>query len=118
MRGQNLLFNNLLQPETLPQEKNSDKGRSKELISKRDTRLLYRYYYYAQIHRKQYGDIITLLSDQFDLSEMRVIVCLSDKHLDLKRIFTEKPSLKFLKDAYPWLSWVENNNPERIKNAG
>jgi hypothetical protein len=105
MRGAQLLFSNLIQSDHLPQQKTSDKGRSKDLINKRDQKLLYRYYFYAQILRKQYGDILTILSDQFDLSNVRIIVCLSDKHQELKQIFAAKPSVKELSELYPYLNW-------------
>ena len=104
-RGQQSLFNDLVKPLHPPAEKNSDKGRSKALISKRDTRLLYRYYYYAQLQRRQYNDAISLLIEEFDLSERRIIECISEKHSELKQIFTGKPEKKHLEKLYPWLNW-------------
>jgi hypothetical protein len=105
MRGAQLLFSNLIQSDSLPRQKSSDKGRSKDLINKRDQKLLYRHYFYAQILRKQYADVINRLREEFDLSDVRIIVCLSDKHQELKAIFAAKPSVRDLKELYPYLNW-------------
>jgi hypothetical protein len=105
MRGQYSLFNNLLQNPATPQIKNPTIGRSKDLISKRDKRLLYRYYFYIRIQRFTYQEAISRLNEEFDLSESRIVICLTQKTADLKQIIEEKPAVKLLKSLYPWMNW-------------
>jgi hypothetical protein len=106
MRGQRTLFNELVSP-ILESPKQTGIGRNPQLIHQRDERMLYRYYFYTQILRKNYQDTIALLSLQFDLSELRVIVCIQLHHDRLKKIAQEeKPCLKLLQKKYPWLNWA------------
>ena len=50
------------------------KGRSKELISLRDEKLLRRYYYWTEIQRLRFDDALKVLSrDEFFISEERIM---------------------------------------------
>ncbi len=105
MRGQQALFTDLYSPLTVV-PKAEGIGRNKALITARDKRMCYRYYFYQHIKRRSYPDIINLLSHQFDLSELRTIVCMSNNHTFLKKIINEeKPDVKALKNLYHWLNW-------------
>lgn len=109
MRGQRNLFDQYLPtPNEVP--KGSTSGRNPILISARNERLLYRYYYYTQLLKFNYPDTIATLVQQFDLSELRITVCIQLNYSRLKEIITvEKPSRKFLKATYPWLNWDDQS---------
>lgn len=50
------------------------KGRSKELISRRDEMLLRRYYYWTEKQRLRFDDALKVLSrDEFFISEERIM---------------------------------------------
>lgn len=50
------------------------KGRSKELISRRDEKLLRRYYYWTEVQRLRFDDALKVLSrDEFFISEERIM---------------------------------------------
>ncbi len=66
---------------------------------------MHRYYYYAGINRRTYDDTINILSEEFFLSEGRIIVCLNEHHPRLKEIFKARPDVKELKNTYGWLVW-------------
>lgn len=105
MRGQHSLFLDILPPLNI--SKATGIGRSKTLIEKRNTKLIYRYYWYVQ-HQPQrldYSYIINELSNEFDLSDVRIIILLNDCHTQLKSILQQKPTIKELQRLYPFLSW-------------
>ena len=53
------------------------KGRSQELIAKRDAMLCRRYHYWTEIARRRFDDTLKLLSEEeFFLSEERILVIL------------------------------------------
>lgn len=50
------------------------KGRSKNLISRRDEKLIRRYYYWTEIQRRRFDDALKILSeDEFFISEARIM---------------------------------------------
>lgn len=50
------------------------KGRSKNLISLRDEKLIRRYYYWTEVQRRRFDDALTILSkDEFFISEARIM---------------------------------------------
>jgi hypothetical protein len=104
MRGQQSLFSNLLTPE-VTKTTYTKRGRNDVFITNRDDRMIFRYYYYAKILQLQYPIILANLSAEFDLSELRIIVILNDKHKQLKEVFTQQPTPKELKLKYTWLDW-------------
>lgn len=105
MRGQQSIFADILPP--LVKEKQAGIGRSKHLISKRNAKLIYRYYYYAQLQpaRLDYSYIINTIADEFDLSDFRLIIVIQENHEQLKKVFAEKPTKKELQSKFPYLNW-------------
>ena len=105
MRGQQSIFADILP--TITKEKALGIGRSKELISRRNTKIIYRYYWYTQLQPKRldYSYIIGELSNEFDLSDFRIIIVMQENHAELKQVFTEKPQKKELEKKYPYLCW-------------
>lgn len=106
MRGQKSLFDNFITP-VIDIQKETGIGRSKLLISQRDRRLIHRYYYYTQLRRRNFPDTISILSVQFDLSEFRIVTCITTNRDILKDLSSRKPNLKELERLYPWMNWNE-----------
>lgn len=105
MRGQQSIFADII-PQIIKQ-KASGIGRNKDLVARRNTKIIYRYYYYTQLQaaRLDYSYIIGLLSVEFDLSDFRLIIIMQENHAELKQVFSEKPTIKELQKKYPYLSW-------------
>ncbi len=64
------------------------KGRSKNLISLRDEKLIRRYYYWTEIRRRRFDDALTILSqEEFFISEARIMAIIRkncDKLADIE----------------------------------
>lgn len=105
MRGQQSIFADILPP--IRKEKQAGIGRSKTLISNRNTKLIYRYYYYTQLQprRLDYSFIINEIANEFDLSDFRLIIIMQENHAELKQVFAAKPQKKDLEKMYPYLCW-------------
>jgi hypothetical protein len=86
----------------------AEKGRSKDLIAKRNELLVDRYFFYLKNFHYRYDHIIDLLSDEFFLSEVTIpkILSLSDNLLYLRRLKKEPPPLKSFKEKWPHLQWA------------
>lgn len=105
MRGQQSIFHDLLETEEKPKAQGI--GRDKKLIARRNTKIIHRYYFYAQLQpqRLDYSYIIGRLSEEFDLSDFRLIIIMQENHAELKEVFTAKPQRKELEKKYPYLCW-------------
>lgn len=86
MRGQQKL-----QPTQL---KKTNKGRSQKLIADRDRALIWRYYYYSEVKRLRYDDIISELSNDFFISEHTVLARLVYRGEEIQQLITKRPSLQ------------------------
>ncbi|MDB9154241.1 transposase [Parabacteroides distasonis] len=64
------------------------KGRSKNLISLRDEKLIRRYYYWTEIRRRRFDDALEILSqEEFFISEARIMAIIRkncDKLTDIE----------------------------------
>lgn len=105
MRGQQSIFADILPP--VQKQKAPGIGRNKDLIAKRNTKIINRYYFYAQLQpqRLDYSYIINVIAGEFDLSDFRVIIIMQENHAELKAVFLSKPQKKELASKYPFLSW-------------
>jgi protein-tyrosine-phosphatase len=105
MRGQRTLFADILPQNEKP--KADGIGRDKKLVARRNSKLIARYYFYAQLQKAKldYTYIIGKLSDEFDISDFRIIIIMQENHAELKEIFTKKPEKKQLQEKYPHLVW-------------
>lgn len=61
------------------------KGRSKELIDKRDEALCRRYYYWTEVARLRFDDALVVLSQkEFFISEERIMAIIRKKCREIK----------------------------------
>ena len=104
MRGKNKLFSSQINQELRKGERNG-RGRSSELIRKRDIALMSRYYFYLNNSKLRYEEIIGRLSEQFFLSGHTVVQRLSYNSEIFDRLKKEKPLPKELDKSFPYMKW-------------
>lgn len=95
MKGQRTLFDNMM-----PAEKRvSKKGRSARLVTKRDELLMIRYFYYTEVKRLRFDDVLKVISEEEFFIETQTVLnrltCLNDR---MKEWFTNRPSLAKIKE--------------------
>lgn len=81
------------------------KGRSLELLSRRDLKLAYRFYYYCQIRKEPYESTISLLELEFDIRERVIIDRLRCNQETLDKLFQERPNTSILRKEIPYMMW-------------
>lgn len=81
------------------------KGRSVELLARRDEKLALRFYYYAHIKGENYEGTINVLVSEFDICERVVIDRLKANQLILDELFRKKPPAAQLKRRLPHFVW-------------
>jgi len=73
--------------------------------SKRNERLIARYYYYTVINKKTVNDVLYALSVEFDLGT-EYIGSLLEKNVNaIKELRNKSPKIKWFNDRWPWLKW-------------
>ncbi len=78
------------------------KGRSHELLRRRDEKLAVRFYYHAHILGGSYSDILQRLQEEFDLSEKTVMASLRANQKVLNQLFATRPKASELRKRYPY----------------
>ena len=99
------LYQSLLFEETTPIQKKESKGRSAELIEKRDDLLLHRFYFKSKIQRKIYEDALRELEVELYISKVmiqKIIQAKGEILLTIKKQSITKPDLK---RKFPWVVW-------------
>lgn len=105
MRGEKTLFGDLFS-HTEPVETVEKKQRPRNYYQpERNTALVYRYYFHAELNRKRYDDCLLELEKEFYLTTPRLIVILNECHTMLRTVIGEKPSVKELEQKFPHLNW-------------
>ncbi len=83
------------------------RGRNKNLIDRRDEKLLLRYYYWTEVERLRFDDALQILSEkEFFLSEERIIKIIREKY-DLfvqRHRAQQSPAAKKSRPSPPQLS--------------
>lgn len=107
MRGSRSLYNNLLFEDDTTTTTEKNIGRSADLISKRDEKLVHRHYYYLKIYGLQYQAILEQLSIEFDLTITTIVerLQMSDNDRLLNKLRKEKTPLQQLRKLYPFFNW-------------
>lgn len=108
LRGHRTIFNSLFETDVnvLDTPAPERKGRSEELVLKRNEALICRYYYYIKIHGMQYLATLAVLQQEFYLAERTIIDMLTKNSGILRRLHDTKPTLKYFRDRYPWMAWA------------
>ena len=106
-RGSRSIFTSLFEDDKVSAEVAAPerKGRSPILLKKQNEKLVHRYYYYIKISRKQYQDTLTILEEEFSLSQRTIINIISQEHTALRTLNSSKPDTTFFKRKYPYYVW-------------
>lgn len=109
LRGNRSIYNSLLFPEetlsatlAAPPER---KGRSEELINRRNELLICRYYYYVKMKGRQYEPALSALETELFISQRTIIDTVQRNAELLKQLFTTRPEISYFRTKYPWLTW-------------
>lgn len=103
MRG-STLFLELFDAETLPQKQR--KGRSPELIEKRNELLIHRYVFYRTLTvRLSYEYIISRLSEELHLSTYTIPQIIEDNQGKIVALRRQEPSRQYFQKKYPHFVW-------------
>lgn len=110
MRGSQTLFHNLFtETETLPAPKQR-KGRSAELIEKRNELLVHRYVFYKTIKPTlSYEYIIERLSDELYLSRITIPELIMDQRGKIHVLLKQEPTRSYFQKKYPHFVWDVKN---------
>lgn len=107
MRGRTSLFDSLF-PNVNADDRKARKGRSEQLINKRNELLLCRYVFYASANpRLQYEFIVERLSSEFFLSSVTIpeIIAVHRTTIDKLRKAPVKGLILDCADKYPFFVW-------------
>ncbi len=81
------------------------RGRSIELLSRRDNKLAARFYYYSAIKKATFQTTIDNLVFEFDIRERVVIDRLKDNQEKIDDHFRKKTTLAELARMFPHFKW-------------
>lgn len=77
-----------------------------ERIARRNRLLVARYYYWTEIKRRRFDDVVKILSDcEFFVEERTISNALLDNDTYLNELITAQKSMKALKSEYPGFDW-------------
>lgn len=96
-RGQHKLFQEFIE---------EDNRAPRDDKKRRDLALAYRYYYYVQVKKLRFIDVLDALSVEFYISPVRITDILQREVYDeMSSIMRRRPELKELKEKYPHTAW-------------
>lgn len=104
MRGQRTAYRSLFTDEEIAMPVAEKKGRNEQLIAQRNELLIYRHYYYIKIRRRQFGDTLKSLSNEFHITERTILDVFQKTNL-LREIRQKDLDVAFFKAKYPHLIW-------------
>lgn len=103
-RGSKSLFVELFENDT-PARNPEGRGRSEQLIERRNELLICRYYYYMAIHNKRYDWTLQTLEGELFLSQRRIIDVMEQERAQLTKLRKEHPDTGYFKRKFPFFSW-------------
>jgi hypothetical protein len=82
-----------------PARRGSKKGRSKQLIKRRDEFLMVRYFYHTEVKRLRFDDVLKIMSEhEFFIEEQTIMNRLQYLSGEFKKRFDGKPSIAGLRE--------------------
>lgn len=102
-------FNKLVsdpKPLTFPKpETNKSPGRSSELIQARNQLLIYRFYYKSRIENKRYPVILSELSFELHLTQIRIQDIIQEESHRIAAVKKQNPPIKYFRDTWSHWTW-------------
>ena len=103
MRGSNTLFNDIFTETPVAKPV---KGRSADLIEKRNDLVIHRYVFLCEIKpRLSYEQVITMLSDELFLSIVTIPEIISDNRGKIQVLRKQVPTRNYYSKKYPHIVW-------------
>lgn len=99
MRGKKL-FNDVIKNDT-----ELRKGRNDELLVKRNSCMIARYYYYGYFKEKCFEEIIQLLVADFFISPLRIARIVQENSDKIKELKDKRVSVYLLQQHFPQYRW-------------
>jgi hypothetical protein len=104
-RGSLTLFNDIFVAEETPVLTVQRKGRSPELISKRNECLVSRYYFLGKFTDNRYNKILDTLEDEFFISTVTIPEIITENYELLVELKQKQPNRDYFKKKWPHLVW-------------
>lgn len=92
-------------------------GRSKSnpLHKKRNRTLAARYYYWNDLQRRRFDDVMDIISkNEFFIGEQSINQALEDQREYMNKLASEKVQARDLKKQYPGFDWSKVASPEIV----
>lgn len=105
MRGQRTLFDELLTTETKARIAGDKQRPRNVLMPERNALLIHRYYYYFEICRMRFDDILKQLETEFFIVGGRIVVILTENDAQFRKVMNQKPDRAALEKIYPHINW-------------
>lgn len=88
----------------------SDKNKSsrQERVHKRNREIIARYYYWTEVRRRRFDDVMWILTDEFYVEERTISNALLDFSDYLDELYKDKKDIRELRKDYPSRSWDSN----------
>jgi hypothetical protein len=104
MRGRKKIFDEIVNGDL--SSGNVTTGRSKDLISKRNKALIFRYYFYVTFTQLRYEVILEKLCEEFFISPYTIQARINDNYTLFSEVKMNKPEPSELKKTYPQFNWA------------
>lgn len=79
-----------------------------EHVYRRNREMIARYYYWTEIRRRRFDDVMCILSEEFHVEDRTISNALLDLSEYLDGLYKEKKEIKELKKEYPGRCWETN----------
>lgn len=76
-----------------------------EHVYRRNRELIARYYYWTEIRRRRFDDVMRILSEEFHVEDRTISNALLDFGDYLDGLFKGKKDIRELKKEYPYRNW-------------
>ncbi|HCW06894.1 MAG TPA: hypothetical protein DGG95_05975 [Cytophagales bacterium] len=110
MRGSRTIFTETLKPFK------KEKGK-RHFSAKRNTALVYRYFFYTKFTGLRYEIILEKLSDEFFIAPITIIELISDNMVILEEAKSKNMSATDFKTHFPTLDWNLEDTPKKIAHV-
>lgn len=114
MKGENILYNNIV-PSSLGEQDGGTKSQRNSYLEKRSDAMACRYYYHATIRRRRYDDCLMDLSGEFFLAPETIIDRLKQRVGFVNALVNKKITTAELRRRYPHFDW--SASPEKKPTA-
>lgn len=91
MKGKKSLFDDFI---TRNRRTGKGRGRNPSLIKDRDITLIVRYFYWSEIKRKRFDDVLEALGREFFLAEQTILNVLQANNELVNEVFRQRPTIE------------------------